>query len=708
MSSPGPGTGQEARPGLFESINDFALQLFNIGCKDDLYWYVARKVVGKLGFGDCVIYDLDRTNDTLTQVAAIGSKNPDGESIANPLEIPLGSGITGSVAASGQAEVIADLTLDPRYIPDLEPARSEICVPLVIDDKVVGVIDCEHPEPGCFGENDLVLLTSIAAMTGAKLRLLENTEEALRRNLELSEINQRLQAEMDARRTAENAVQTRDVWLRAILENAPIEIALKDRDGRIVAISRNVARDQGRPLSDFIGKTTAQLIPPEVAAVYMAADRGVVTEGQPIQQAVTEEWEGRTRHFLNEKFPLRDAAGDIIGVCSLTSDMTQLKEAEEHLHQAQKMEAIGKLTGGIAHDVNNLLAVIQGNAELILDEEGDVDDYVDAIVQATERGADLTQRLLAFARQQPLRPKTTSIDRLVIAATNLLRRTLGPAINIEINLPDDLWTTSVDPGQIENVILNLALNARDAMPDGGRLSISCFNYTFENDHIDQKEVVTAGDYVCLDVDDNGCGMAASVAQNAFEPFFTTKGVGKGSGLGLSMVYGFAKQSGGHATITSKVDMGTKVRLYLPRTQGDAILTEREPKQPSRQGNGERILVVEDEDEMRALAERVVTGLGYEATAVADTASALAALKSEEPYDLLLSDILLGEMKTGLDLARQIRSLHPDMALVLMSGYRAGAEGAPDGSIYLHKPFRRNQLAEALRNALNRGPQQPEH
>ncbi len=700
MPTPRPDSGRDARPGLLESINEFALQLFMIDRKGDLYWYVARKVVENLGFVDCVIYDLDRNRDLLVQVAAIGAKNPTGKETAKPLEIPLGHGVAGSVAAKGEAIIVADLSNDPRYIADLEPARSKVCIPLMIDGKVVGVIDCEHPEPDHFGESALVILTSVAAMTSAKLRLLEDTEEALRQNREPNEMNRRLEAEMDARRTAENAVETRDVWLRAILENAPIEIALKDREGRIMAISRNVVEDQGRTIDEFIGKTTKDLIPPEVAATYMDADRVVVDEGRPIQQAVTEEWEDHTRHFLNEKFPLRDDAGRIIGVCSLTSDMTQLKEAEQRLHQAQKMEAIGKLTGGIAHDVNNLLAVIQGNAELILDEEDQAEDYVNAIVQATGRGADLTQRLLAFARQQPLKPKPTSIDRLVVDATMLLRRTLGPAINIDINLPKDLWTTSVDPGQIENVILNLALNARDAMPDGGLLSISCFNYTLEEDYLDQKELVPSGDYVCLDVDDNGGGMDANVAEQAFEPFFTTKEVGKGSGLGLSMVYGFAKQSGGHATITSEEGRGTKVRLYLPRWQGKAMPSQQEVITHSRRGKGERVLVVDDEGEMRDLSKRLLSGLGYRATVVENTASAIAALSDPEAYSLLLSDILLGETKTGLDLARQVKSLHPDMAVVLMSGYQAGADGAPKGSIYLKKPFRRAQLAKALRDALD--------
>ncbi len=708
MPAKGGGRKRQSRQGLFESINAFALQLFTLGRKTDLYWYVARNVVGKLGFDDCVVYDLDQEHGLLVQAAAIGPKNPKGQTITNRLQIPVGKGVTGWVAERGEPSIVADLAADPRYIPDLEPAASEICVPLMIDGRVVGVIDCESPEPDHFDENDLDLLISVAAMTSAKLRLLQDAQVALLRNQELSEINRRLQAEIDARRSAESAVQTRDAWLRAILENAPIEIALKDREGRIMAISRNVAKDQGRGLGDYIGKTTAELIPPDVAAAYMAADRKIVEDGRPIQQAVTEEWEGRTRHFLNEKFPLRDDSGHIIGICSLTSDMTQLKEAEQRLHQAQKMEAIGQLTGGIAHDVNNLLAVIQGNAELILDERATCDDYVAAIMKATERGADLTQRLLAFARQQPLRPQRTAVDRLVIEATTLLKRILGPSIQIMIDLPRNLWTTTVDPGQLENVILNLALNARDAMPDGGRLSIACFNRRLGLQHLVIKDGAPVGDYICLEVADNGCGMSPAVLAKAFEPFFTTKDEGKGSGLGLSMVYGFAKQSAGHATIDSVEGKGTKIRLYLPRSAGKEVLTQRENGLPSEFGKGERVLVVDDEFEIRALTERLLTSLGYRPTVVDSTEAALAALQSDTHFDLLLSDILLGESQTGLDLARNVRTNQPDIALVLMSGYPGRDEEAPFGSLYLKKPFRREQLAASMRAALDGRPQQPEH
>ncbi len=524
-------------------------------------------------------------------------------------------------------------------------------------------------------------------------------QELMKKNRELRETNRLLRAEIDARRAAEEAVRTRDLWLRAILDNAPIEIALKDRRGRIMAISQNVARDHGLSTDAYVGKTTENFIPPEVAASYMLADQEIIADGRPIQQAVTEDWEGRTRHLLNQKFPLRDENGTIIGICSLTSDMTQLKEAEQRLNQSQKMEAIGKLTGGIAHDVNNLLAVIQGSAELILLNKDDIEDHLAVIVQATERGADLTQRLLAFARQQPLRPQRIVIDRIVIEATTLLKYTLGPSVHIRLDLPPDTWFTTVDPGQIENVILNLALNARDAMPDGGRLSISCTNVRLGDSQAANKQGLEIGDYVCLEVADSGSGMSAEVLERAFDPFFTTKEEGKGSGLGLSMVYGFAKQSGGQATIESQEGKGTKVRMFLPRSASPANVSAGEPELPSETGKGERVLVVEDESAIRVMTEQILTSLEYEPTVVSDTDAALRALRNDGPFDLLLSDVILGEALTGLDLARKIRVRNPNIALVLMSGYPGKAEDAPPGCQYLKKPFRRSQLARTLRAAL---------
>jgi len=308
----------------------------------------------------------------------------------------------------------------------MEPALSEICVPLVIDGEAVGVIDCEDPRANRFGDRHLEILNTIAAMTSAKLKLIGEAYRVAARTEELYDLNSQLREEVEERQRAEAAVRQRDAWLRAILENAPIEIALKDRQGRIMAASRNVAELVGTTSEEAVGHTSADFIPGDVAEIYMAADRRVVETGEPIQHEVTETWSGKTRHYLNAKFPLRDEDGAILGVCSLTNDITGLKEAEERYRQAQKMEAVGQLTGGIAHDFNNLLAVIVGNAELLADRIGANDTEVATILRAAGRGAELTQRLLAFSRRQPLNPVKVRLDRLVAGMPQLLHRLPAP------------------------------------------------------------------------------------------------------------------------------------------------------------------------------------------------------------------------------------------------------------------------------------------
>ena len=385
-------------------------------------------------------------------------------------------------------------------------------------------------------------------------------------------------------------------------------------------------------------------------------------------------------------------------------DITARKRAEDQLRQAQKMEAVGQLTGGVAHDFNNLLAVIQGNAELLSDDVGSNDIRTTAIMRAIARGAELTQRLLAFSRQQPMKTRPVDPAETVTGILDLLKRTLGEAIEIETIAPSDLWTVMTDPGHLENALLNLAINARDAMPNGGKLVIECSNAQL--DAPDQPEHLppVSSDYVSVAVTDTGVGMSPEARSRAFEPFFTTKEVGKGSGLGLSMVYGFANQSGGHVFLYSEEGIGTTVKLYLPRTLASARreTATQEPNAP--RGRGELILVIEDDADLRALTVQVLKDLDYRVVEAADAAAARDVLAAGTQVDLVLSDVVLPGGTSGPEFAEQARATYPDLKVIFMSGYLAEAAKRDEflnlDQALLNKPFRRHKLAQVIQNALS--------
>ena len=385
-------------------------------------------------------------------------------------------------------------------------------------------------------------------------------------------------------------------------------------------------------------------------------------------------------------------------------DVTERRNAEESLRQAQKMEAVGQLTGGVAHDFNNLLAVIQGNAELMEVDREYAPSLAESIMRAVARGSELTQRLLAFSRQQPLHPRTVDLAELVSGMTGLLTRTLGETIEIERRADPNLWAATADPGQVENALLNLAINARDAMPRGGRLTIECLNASHDEAYAARTPDALAGDYVMLAVTDTGHGMTDQVKAHAFEPFFTTKEVGEGSGLGLSMIYGFAKQSGGYVSIDSEENLGTTVKLYLPRAKSaPAVEDERRDERPP-MGRGETILVVEDDSDVRALAITMLRKLGYQTIDVSEVAAAREVLATGGRIDLVLSDVVLPGGVSGLELAEELCATHAGLPVILMSGYSAEVARREvrlgQDRVLLNKPFQLVQLAQALREALD--------
>ena len=414
--------------------------------------------------------------------------------------------------------------------------------------------------------------------------------------------------------------------------------------------------------------------------------------------------------------PIRDREGGLVGFAKITRDITRRKQAEQDLEQAraalaqsQKMEAVGQLTGGIAHDFNNMLTAILGSLELLeIRREAfskGANRMLHVIRQAAEHGAELTRRLLAFSRKQTLAPALTDINQLVTGMSELLRRTLGEAIKVETVMAGDLWPAFVDPNQVESALLNLAVNARDAMQQGGRLTIETGNVLIDGDYARMHVDVAAGEYVFVAVSDTGSGMTAEVLERAFEPFYTTKEVGRGTGLGLSQIYGFVRQSGGHVELYSEPGRGTTVKMYFPRAETEqepsAVITSAAPGPLSR--GTETILVVDDNEDVRNYSANAARHLGYNVLEAGEAASALAMLDAHPDIRLLFTDVGLPG-KNGRELADRAKSIRPDLRCVFTSGYAKAAVTnmglLERGVLFLPKPFRIESLAHILRSALD--------
>ncbi|MGN8275801.1 response regulator [Pseudomonas sp. SMN5] len=386
----------------------------------------------------------------------------------------------------------------------------------------------------------------------------------------------------------------------------------------------------------------------------------------------------------------------------------QLRHNEEALRQSQKMEAVGQLTGGIAHDFNNMLTGIIGSLELLRrrlarGRTEDLDSLIDLGVTSANRAAGLTHRLLAFSRRQSLDSKAVQMNTLVLSMGELLQRSLNESIRLEMRLDEQLWVAEADPNQLESALLNLVLNARDAMHDGGTLVVQTFNRHLNADFTEAYSNLEPGDYVVLSVQDTGCGMPESVISRAFDPFFTTKPIGQGTGLGLSMIYGFSKQSRGHVTIDSEVGKGTTVNLFLPRFVGEAIAepTVGIPHAPQAQ-DGETVLIVEDDPAVRVLVSSVLSELGYAFVEAADADSAVPILQSEQRIDLMISDVGLPGMN-GRQLAEIGRQIRPDLRVLFITGYaeHAAVRGGflDPGMQLITKPFTFDLLTAKVREMI---------
>ena len=518
-------------------------------------------------------------------------------------------------------------------------------------------------------------------------------------------------SDISAQVQAEEALSRSQDFYGTILDSLPLFIAYADRNERIVYANRKfqeffdlpLADTRGQLVGDIIGERRYEAIGPHVSDALQG--RAVETHGK-LRDA-----NGR-RFDLDASFiPHRSEDGEVQGCFVAVRDVTEKRMLEAELRQSQKMEAVGRLTGGIAHDFNNLLSVIVGNTQLLaraMRESPRLLKQAETALKAAMRGAELTRRLLAFARQQVLEPRVLDVNVLLAGMYELMRRSLTGEIEIRQSLELNVWPIKVDPGQMENAVLNLAINARDAMIEGGTIDIVTRNMTIGPPGPDRKvgeEAFPAGDYVVLEIGDTGTGMSPEILKRVFEPFFTTKDVGKGSGLGLSMVYGFLKQSDGQVRITSSVGSGSTVYLYFPRIQAalDRVSVDAPPSFELPEGK-ETLLVVEDNAEVRSTAVEILGSLGYRVLEANNGHQALERFMQHPEIALVFSDVMLPGGLLGATLAARLRERRPGLKVLLTTGFTESAimhRGLLDGSLeVLSKPYKVEDLARRVRAILD--------
>jgi PAS domain S-box-containing protein len=496
--------------------------------------------------------------------------------------------------------------------------------------------------------------------------------------------------------------ETRD-FFELTLNAVPTPVAFIDAKMLVTYANRALEEWLDRPREEIVGRHLREVISSD-ELLTLGPQIAAAMRGESVLAMQSGLRNGRMREWQNHLVPQIGPNREVMGFFSILYDLTEIKRLESRLLQAQKMEAIGQLTGGVAHDFNNLLGVVIGNLQLI--ERSVADDpgiarKVHTAMRAAARGADLTKRLLAFARRQILDPTVVDLNRQLTGLTDLMQRSLGDSIEVRMVQAHDLWHTRVDAGQFENAILNLAINARDAMPQGGRLTVRTQNVTLDSAFCAHHPQIEPGEYISISVTDTGCGIEPDVLKRVFEPFFTTKESGKGSGLGLAMVHGFAEQSGGIATIESKVGRGTTVQLLLPRSR--EAQSEREDTIVSKvaPGGNETILVVEDDADLRETVVTALSQLGYRALHAANAAAALRILSGSEKIDLLFTDVMM----LGPALAKRARELRPDIEVLFTTGYAETtvlqSTAGLSSTDVINKPYRNEDLATRIRYVLDR-------
>lgn len=605
--------------------------------------------------------------------------------------------VTAYVLSRRQAEAVS------RPLTSLAEATQRLADGQLHDDLPVS-----HDELGELTYSFNVMRTSLqqaqAELREANARLEQRVAE---RTAALEAANTALNLEISGHTQTEKALRESEARLLAMTKAIPDLVFVVDEEGLYREIL--AARTDTVAIGPLRGKHLNEAHSPKMADYFLE----IIHRSLATQHIQVAEYELHTasglRWFESRTAPLEVEFDGKAAVIVVARDITQRKQTETQLRQAQKMQAIGQLTGGIAHDFNNLLAIIMGNLELLheqLTAQPRLLDLAQQALKAVDRGANLSRRLLAFARRQPLLAQPTDLNKLALSMLDLMRRTLGATIQVDTTLAADLHQTLVDPGQFETALLNLVINARDAMPHNGRLSLETANVILDRDHLVAHPDVRPGPYVMLAVSDSGVGMTPDLLEHAFEPFFTTKEASKGSGLGLSMVYGLVKQSGGHIAIYSEPGHGTTVRLYLPPLLRPTLALPEAPiAEAVPQGQGETILVVEDDADVRQFAVSALRSLGYDSRQAGEAETALQLLETVPEIALLFTDIVLPGGMDGVGLATETHRRYPGLPILFTSGYTehtlVGGGQIVEGVEVLTKPYRKVELAGKLRALLNR-------
>lgn len=594
---------------------------------------------------------------------------------------------------SGLRAICNDIEHSPAVISLRDKAlrsgfRSSASFPLKVDGEVAGVLTLYSGEPGFFEDEEIKLLDEMAMDIGYALAVNRRDAE---------------------RRRAEEELRWRTAFFEAQVESSPDGVLVVDSEGKkilqnrrtveLLKIPPHVADDpDDAPQRHYV----AQLMTDPEAFVSKVND--LTSHPEEIDRREIKLLDGTILDRYSS--PVRDRSGHYYGRIWTFRDITEVRRLEEQFSHAQKMEAIGRLTGGIAHDFNNLLTVILGCSEVMAEEVKDNPRFGQMngmILESARRGAELTHRMLAFARRQTLQPRPVSICRLVLNMESLLRRTLSAAVILDLSRDAENCVSIVDPAQLESALLNLCINAQDAMPRGGKITIEVRKVTLDEEYAVQHIEVNPGDYVLIDVTDTGSGISPENLHRVFEPFFTTKEIGKGTGLGLSMVYGFIKQSQGHVAVYSEVGHGTSVKLYLPHASQPEASIDDDLRPTPTAGGSELILLVEDNETVREFARLQLSRLGYRVLVAANGREALSIASERSDIDLMFTDMVMPGDLTGGELARQIGQLNPKIKVLYCSGYAEAAlhhEGLLDEKAkLLNKPYTHQELAAALREAL---------